>query len=168
MRVAPIGGFFAGDPQRSAAEARLSAEVTHAHPEGLAGAVAIAVGAALAAQPDFPRELEFLKTVLGYVPAGLTNEGVRRALDLPPSTPIDQVARSLGNGGDVSAQDTVPFCLWCAAYHLDNFEEALWTTVSGLGDRDTTCAMVGGIVALSAKKIPEEWIARREPLPINF
>jgi hypothetical protein len=47
----------------------------------------------------------------------------------------------------LSAQDTVPFALWCAARHLDDYAEALRLTVSGLGDRDTTCAIVGGIVA---------------------
>jgi hypothetical protein len=41
-------------------------------------------------------------------------------------------------------------------------------TVAGLGDRDTTCAIVGGIVALSAGEVPQEWIARRETLPEDF
>jgi len=36
--------------------------------------------------------------------------------------------------------------------------------VAGLGDRDTTCAIVGGIVALIAE-IPEIWLDRCEPLP---
>jgi hypothetical protein len=50
---------------------------------------------------------------------------------------------------------------------LDNFEEAMWWTVGGLGDSDTTCAIVGGIVALSAP-VPHNWIASREPLPEGF
>jgi ADP-ribosylglycohydrolase len=60
----------------------------------------------------------------------------------------------------------VPFSLWCASRHLDRYEEALWATVSGLGDRDTTCAIVGGIVALrvGAEGLPRDWLARREPL----
>ena len=60
-----------------------------------------------------------------------------------------------------------PFALWCAAQHLDSYEEALWLTASGLGDIDTTCAMVGGIVALSTgtECIPRAWRAAREPLP---
>jgi ADP-ribosylglycohydrolase len=61
--------------------------------------------------------------------------------------PVQTAAALLGNGSLISAQDTVPFALWCAAGHLDDYEEALWTTVSGLGDRDTTCAIAGGIVA---------------------
>jgi ADP-ribosylglycohydrolase len=66
----------------------------------------------------------------------------------------------------VTSPDTVPFTLWCADRHLDNFEEAMWTTVAGLGDRDTTCAIVGGIVALAAgpSSIPLDWLAAREPL----
>ena len=70
---------------------------------------------------------------------------------------------ALGNGTGVSCQDTVPFCLWCAGTHLDSYEEALWLTVAGLGDRDTTCAIVGGIVALRSE-IPTAWLAAREPL----
>jgi ADP-ribosylglycohydrolase len=73
----------------------------------------------------------------------------------------------LGSGWEVTAQDTVPFVLWCAGTHLADYTEALWTTVSGLGDRDTTCAIVGGIVAahVGLKGLPAEWLRRREPLP---
>jgi ADP-ribosylglycohydrolase len=55
--------------------------------------------------------------------------------------------------------------LWCAAYQLDDYKEGLWQAVAGLGDRDTTCAIVGGILALSCGGIPTEWKGRREPLP---
>jgi ADP-ribosylglycohydrolase len=51
MRVAPLGGFFADRPLNIIRDqARLSAEVTHAHVEGVAGAIAVAVAAALAWQ----------------------------------------------------------------------------------------------------------------------
>jgi ADP-ribosylglycohydrolase len=38
-----------------------------------------------------------------------------------------------------------------------------------LGDRDTTCAIVGGIVALSAgrESIPPAWLAARESLQMR-
>ncbi|MCA9071301.1 MAG: ADP-ribosylglycohydrolase family protein, partial [Planctomycetaceae bacterium] len=45
MRAAPLGAWFAEDVERTIEQARLSAEVTHAHPEGQAGAVAIALAA---------------------------------------------------------------------------------------------------------------------------
>jgi ADP-ribosylglycohydrolase len=164
MRVAPLGAFFADDPSRAAAEARLSAVVTHAHPEGQAGAMAVAVAAALASGTPRPAGRDFIEAVAGYVPEGLTRRGLQHALEVPPGA-LALAARLLGTGNQVTAQDTVPFCVWIAAHHPDSFEDALWETVRGLGDRDTTCAIVGGIVSLSAPEIPAEWLRRREPLP---
>jgi ADP-ribosylglycohydrolase len=43
MRVAPLGGYSADDLERCAEEARASSLVTHTHPEGVAGAIAVAV-----------------------------------------------------------------------------------------------------------------------------
>jgi ADP-ribosylglycohydrolase len=50
--------------------------------------------------------------------------------------------------------------------YSDDYSEAIWQTVSALGDRDTTCAIVGGIVALKAgrESIPANWLKAREPL----
>ncbi|WP_280389217.1 ADP-ribosylglycohydrolase family protein, partial [Nocardia wallacei] len=50
MRVAPLGACYAGDPETIAAEAVRSAEVTHRHPEGVRGAVAVALAAGAAAR----------------------------------------------------------------------------------------------------------------------
>jgi ADP-ribosylglycohydrolase len=46
MRVAPLGAYFADDLPTLVDQARRSAEVTHAHPEGVAGAIAVALAAA--------------------------------------------------------------------------------------------------------------------------
>ena len=48
MRVAPLGAYFADDLRRLVEEARRSAVSTHAHLEASAGAIATAVGAAVA------------------------------------------------------------------------------------------------------------------------
>jgi hypothetical protein len=74
---------------------------------------------------------------------------------------------SMRNGTYVCAHDTVPLVLWCAAHQLRDYRRALWTTASALGDRDTTCAMVGGIVAcrVGHQGLPTDWLARREQLP---
>jgi ADP-ribosylglycohydrolase len=53
------------------------------------------------------------------------------------------------------------------AHHAPDFETALWTTVAGWGDQDTTRAIIGGIVA-ARLPVPDEWLARREPLPAGF
>jgi len=165
MRAAPIGGFFYNDISNAVYEANLSAEITHSHPEGKAGAIAVAVAAAIAANRPYPTGNGFLKTVIPYVPDGITKSRIELAIQIPSDAIIDAM-KQLGSGENVSAQDTVPFCLWSAAYHLDNYEEALWNTVKGLGDVDTTSAIVGGIVALSAPEIPASWLKRREPLKL--
>src|SRR5437660_11298938 len=90
-------------------------------------------------------------------------------MDLAPDLSVETAVASLGNGSAVTAPDTVPFALWCAARHLSSYEEALWITVSGLGDRDTTCAIVGGIVVMYAgiESIPKQWLESREPTPLQ-
>ena len=100
-------------------------------------------------------------------PRGEVHSQLRRARDLSDGAPVQTAVAVLGNGTGLSAQDTVPFTLWCAARHLDDYEAALWTTVSGFGDRDTTCAIVGGIVACHVGEagIPTGWLQARELLP---
>ena len=170
MRVAPIGAYFADDLGAVIEHARASAEPTHAHPDGQAGAIAVAVAAAIACQMGGGilslSGVALLREVLAIVPTGPTASGIERALDLPFTFDATTAAAKLGNGSNVVSSDTVPFSLWCAARHLDDFEQALWTTVSELGDRDTTCAIVGGIVALSATHpaIPKSFLESREPL----
>lgn len=169
MRVAPLGAYFAGDLERAAAEAVLSAEVTHAHPDGIAGAVAIAVAAAFIAHQaqssrDFDEHLYF-DAVLARTPESATREGILTVRDIPLEADVEEVVLTVGNGDHVTSADTVPFCLWCVARHWNDYEEALWATVSGLGDRDTTCAIVGGIIASQADvEIPSAWLDAREPV----
>jgi ADP-ribosylglycohydrolase len=170
MRAAPIGAYFADDLPRVVEEARLSAEVTHAHPDGQAGAVAVALGAAFTWRgregkpPDVP---DVLGSIAELVPKGPTRDGIYRAAQLAPGASTILAASALGTGDRVTSADTVPFALWCAFRFGRDYEEALWQTVSGLGDRDTTCAIVGGIVALATgpSGIPVEWLQAREVLP---
>jgi ADP-ribosylglycohydrolase len=82
MRAAPIGGFFSGNPSRAAAEARLAAVVTHAHPEGQAGAMAVAAAAALAAGRRDLAGRELIRETLSYVPDGETRSRIEAALDI--------------------------------------------------------------------------------------
>ena len=147
-----------------------SAEVTHAHGEGLSGAIAVAVGTALAWQrrgSTLPLGRDWLRQVRDRVPAGHVHDGIDEAIGLAADTPTERAASSLGNGSGVTAPDTVPFCLWVVSWFSHDFVEAMWQTVSAFGDRDTTCAIVGGIVSLQVGHagIPDEWRAAREELP---
>jgi ADP-ribosylglycohydrolase len=166
MRVAPLGAYFADDPDLAARQAALSAEVTHRHPEGVAGAVAVALAAAHAA-----RHTEtLLRLVLNQLPPSDVRDGVGRAARVPWTTDPREVAADLGNGSHALAQDTVPFALWVAAAHFDDYPAALEACVRAGGDVDSMCAIVGGIVAahLGTAGIPPEWIEAREPLPEWF
>lgn len=164
MRVAPVGAYFFDDFEAVVENARRSAEVTHAHAEGQAGAVAVAVAAACVARSmRDPREI--FETVLSLTPDSETRAGLLQAATLPLDYDVRTAVSALGNGSRVISQDTVPFSLWCAARHLGDFEEAMWHTVSGLGDRDTTCAIVGGILGANPSvQVPGAWVAAREPL----
>jgi ADP-ribosylglycohydrolase len=171
MRVAPVGAYFADDLTKAAEQARLSAEVTHAHPEGIAGGIAAAVATAYAWQArdrvgDESVARGLFEAVLAFTPPGATRRGIAEAAQLPADTPLFQVVPVLGNGSDVTAPDTVPFCVWVAARHLHNYVDALWTTVQAGGDIDTTAAIVGGIVVMATGRagIPVEWLEAREEL----
>lgn len=170
MRVAPLGAYFADDLDKAVEQARLSAEVTHIHPEGVAGAIAVAVAAAQAVrfknEGVRPTRAEFIDSVVPYIPDSIVRAKSVRARDLAPGSTWRLASSTLGNGHQVSAQDTVPFCLWSAGEYLDNYEEAMWITLSALGDRDTTCAIVGGIIAgyTGIEAIPERWLSSCESI----
>jgi ADP-ribosylglycohydrolase len=170
MRIAPLGAYFAGDLALLTEQARLSAEVTHAHREGQAGGIAVAVAAAWAWQhrDEFrgggSAGGRLLAAALEQTPSGLTHDGLVLAAGLPADAPPQRAADLLGNGRRVTCPDTVPFCLWTADRFLGDYESALWNTVGVGGDLDTTAAIVGGVVALAAPSLPEAWRAVREAL----
>ncbi|MGW5436055.1 ADP-ribosylglycohydrolase family protein [Nocardia asteroides] len=141
-----------------------SAVVTHAHPDAVAGAVAVAVAAALfSAQPKL-RSSQFLGTVAARTPAGPVRDRIRDAQEIGDSV---TAAVELGVGHDTSALDTVPFCLWVAAHLGHDFADSCWTAASAGGDSDTTCAIIGGIIGAShvLEGVPPEWFASCELLP---
>ncbi|GAA1901766.1 ADP-ribosylglycohydrolase family protein [Streptantibioticus ferralitis] len=167
MRIAPLGAWYADDPVQATHQAEISAYTTHQHREAVVGAMAVAAAAALVASPDGPKApAELLGAVIDLVPRSAVHAGLRRARDMLDYADVGTVAAVLGCGRRTSAHDTVPFALWAAARNLDDFEKALWTTARAGGDVDTTCAIVGGVLASRrAGAAPAEWQRRTEPLP---
>jgi ADP-ribosylglycohydrolase len=165
MRVAPLGAWFADDLDTVVSEAVRSAVVTHAHPEAAAGAVAVAVAAALSVR-GVPGD-EFIAAVVDRVPDSEVASRLRRADRIASSSDPRHVAGMLGCGKQISAVDTVPYAIWCAAAHLDDLTEALWATALAGGDIDTTCAIVGGIIGARTglTGVPADWLSSCEPLP---
>jgi ADP-ribosylglycohydrolase len=162
MRVAPLGVWLADDLDAVVEQARRQALVTHAHPEAVAGAIAVAVAAAV----NSVGVEGLLEAVLAHVPNGEVATGLRRATRLRPSLDPRHAAGTLGCGYRISAADTVPFAIWCAARHPDDLVEALWATASAGGDVDTTCGIVGGAVAARTglAGVPAEWLTSCEPV----
>ena len=174
MRVAPLGAYFANDLPRVAEEARTSAAITHTHAEGVAGTMAVAIAAAMAwrlQEDNSPARIaKLFEAILDFTPESKVRRGILIASQTPATIPVEAVAKALGNGSLVTAPDTVPFALWCAVHHLDNFAESLALTISGGGDCDTNAAIVGGIVALSVGHdgIRADWRKEKEPFPPNL
>jgi ADP-ribosylglycohydrolase len=194
MRIAPLAAYFAEDGfDRVAEQAALSSAVTHAHPEGLAGGVATAIAAAYAwlnrerrSDADLKRGL--FDAVMTHTPASEVRDGIERAAEFafdPPAEPrvrlvaygaaivpfdtsLEPLVRALGNGSQITCQDTVPFCLWVAAQHLDDYQSAIVAAIRARGDIDTNAAIVGGIVALATgvEGIPMDWRTDREKIAV--
>lgn len=167
MRVAPLGAWYAGDPVQATHQAEISAYTTPQHREAVAGAMAVAAAAALAADPAGPQDpAALLAAVVDLVPRSAVQAGIRRAADMLDYADVATVAAVLGCGRRTSAHDTVPFALWSAARHLGDYRQAFWTTAKAGGDIDTTCAIVGGIVAARPDGAPPAtWTDRTEALP---
>ncbi|MET7855344.1 ADP-ribosylglycohydrolase family protein [Streptomyces avermitilis] len=166
-RIAPLGAWYADDPEQATHQAEISAYPTHQHREAVVGTMAVAAAAALAADPAGPPSAEaLLDGVIALVPKSAVGAGLRRARDMLDYGDAATVAAVLGCGRRTTAHDTVPFALWSAARALSDYEHAFWTTARVGGDVVTTCAIVGGVVASGkAGAPPGEWLERTEKLP---
>jgi ADP-ribosylglycohydrolase len=169
-RVSPVGAYFADNISEVINQAKLSAEVTHAHPESIAGTIAVAVATALAWQLRSENEISrqiFLDQIISGVPQSNIREKLIMARDLENDEPINQAALLLGNGKNATVQTTVPFALWCASDLKNDFVNVIWQTLEGQGDCDTICSIVGGITAMrvGTEGIPLAWRQACEPIP---
>jgi len=175
MRVAPLGAYFHDAPVDTVVlQAERSAEVTHAHPEALAGAASIAVGAWLAARSrgrPAPPSDELFAVVQAPLDASLrVPRGIELARALTSDVGLEEAVARLGNGSKVTCADTVPLALWIAFRHLEDFPTAVRHAVAAGGDTDTLAAIVGGIVSarVGLDAIPHEWRQTVEPLAVHL
>lgn len=164
MRVAPVGLYVSGDPQRAAHLGRSTALPTHTHPEAVDGASAQA--AAVAVLSDTDSSALRVDVVLGQVLAvagTLTEplEWVRRSW-LDGTLTIDSIRGEVGNG--IRAIEAVPAAVACFAAFPTSFEAALTMAVGLGGDTDTIAAMTGALsgALLGESAIPDSWRCRAE------
>lgn len=152
MRVSPVG-MCAGTLQEALSLARISAEVSHNHPEGIKGAEAIAASV-------------FLARTSGDVWAASTKAAIRDLVSSNFGYDLNRTIEEIrpAYSFDESCQGSVPEAI--IAY-LDgrNFEEAIRLAISLGGDSDTIACMTGAIAGANGD-IPEEWAKQcRDMLP---
>ena len=173
MRAAPIGAYFFDDYEKVIHEAKASCEVTHSHYDAEAGTIAVAIAAAYCVRQKLgltsADEKSLLETVIELTPQSDTRSRILRAINISCNSRLDYVISLLGNGSHLCSYDTVPIALWFVA-GKDNFCDALWHAVAALGDRDTICAIVGSIMALTITKeqLPKIWLESCEPLILQL
>ncbi len=152
MRAAVIGAFFYDDLNRLKENAERSCEVTHANREAMEGTKAIALAAAFAVREKLGMEMfdkqDFIRNIQHELMDSDMKSKLNKCLYLDGNPSMELLMKTLGNGTGMTAQDTVPLVIWMLSRYRYDIEECLWNTVSALGDRDTTCAMAGGVCIL--------------------
>jgi len=136
MRVSSAAWLF-GDIETVLRMARLSAEITHNHPEGIKGAQATAAAIFLARSGAEKREIK------GYIERRFGYDLSRSCDDIRP-----------GYRHVESCMETVPEAI-TAFLEGESFEDVIRTAVSLGGDADTLTAIAGSI-AEGFYKVPEE------------
>ena len=136
MRVSSAA-WLATDMAETLHLARLTAEVTHDHPEGIKGAQAIAAAIFLARTGHGKEEIE------AYMERGFGYDLSRSCDEIRPTYHHVE-----------SCQETVPQAI-TAFLESRDFEDALRTAVSLGGDSDTLAAITGSI-AEAFYDVPEE------------
>lgn len=152
MRVSPVG-LYADTLDEALALARITAEVSHNHPAGVAGAQAVAAAVWMARNGYSKDEIrEYIMCRFNY--------------DLTRT--VDEIRPTYQ--WDVSCQGSVPESIICFLDGKD-FEDVVRLAVSLGGDADTQAAIAGSIAAC-IYPIPE-WIEDecrkiRPPLLYNY
>lgn len=166
MRIAPIGCFYYADPPVLREKAILSSQITHYHPEGLAGAIAQASAVGLALQHGLsskPIDTEsFLDGIVAHVRA--VDKRFAKYLDEIRSFPAGSVQELIDTITSryeltLRAIESVPAAL--ASFLLtDSFREAVILAVNLGGDTDTIGAMTGAVAGAyyGYERIPPVWL----------
>lgn len=136
MRVSPVG-YYARSLDEALELAKISAEVTHNHPEGIKGAQATAAAIFLARQGKSKQEIrDYVTQTFGY--------NLSRTLDeIRPTFTFDE-----------TCQRTVPEAITCFM-EGENYEDVVRLSVALAGDADTIAAIAGSISS-AVDDVPNE------------
>ena len=166
MRSALLGVCYGGDLEHLRRLVRASSRLTHTDPRAEAGALAVAVAAALASG-SLPTE----QLPPAYLQAmdGLLEESDLRTLlqhavaSVQSGETTGAFAAAIGAGERVSGyvNQTVPVVVHAWLSFPDDYRSAVLAVIRCGGDTDTTAAIVGAIVGAAVGKdgIPAEWLS---------
>ena len=147
MRVSAVGAK-ADTFMEALSLARATAEVTHNHPEGIKGAVAVAAAVFLALRVDTEGNHIFEKEDIREILTSLTGYDLSRSYE---SIKADYRFQ-------ISCQKSVPEAI-IAFLDSSDYEDAVRKAVAYGGDADTQAAIAGGIAAAYYGYIPSEIFA---------
>jgi poly(ADP-ribose) glycohydrolase ARH3 len=126
--------------------ARAQARVTHAHPEGVDGAVMLACTLCLAASVPLsdPWPAAALPSVAGQLATDVMRQGLRHAADLA-TAPGGADALRQGVRTGVAAAESVPAAVAVFLAHRRSPMDTIRAAVELGGDTDTVAAMAGAL-----------------------
>jgi poly(ADP-ribose) glycohydrolase ARH3 len=161
----PIVGLILWNRHDEIAEmTRATAEITHAHPLGIEGAVMVALATALVAKGLESRDIyEQLMVARGHKGFETRLQTAVTWHDSQSAATPTEVARQLGNG--IAAHQSCVTTVYLALrFRKDSFEELQQFVRQVGGDVDTIGAMAGAIwgAANGLGKLPTEPLARLE------
>jgi len=164
VRVAPVALVRWPSAEAFREAVRVSAIVTHAHPEAVDAALVQAQAIALVlSEPSLAQTPSaFLDSLCARLPpldpAISTGLATVRGL-LQAGASAATAARALGTS--TFARESVPAALWSFLASHDSFREAVSAACLLGGDVDSICALVGSLAGAlhGAGSIPAQWIA---------
>lgn len=136
MRVSSVG-YYAKSLDEALELAKISAEVTHNHPEGIKGAQATAAAIFLARQGKSKQEIR------DYVEKTFNYDLSRTLEQIRPTFTFDE-----------TCQRTVPEALTCY-FEGKDYEDVVRLSVALAGDADTIAAIAGSI-ASATQDVPAD------------
>jgi poly(ADP-ribose) glycohydrolase ARH3 len=166
MRAPVLALFFARDRNELIAAARTSAQVTHAHPLGVEGAVLIALAAhALLEGRPSAEILDIVRAECTSLELSERMNTVASWLESEETPSARDVAAKLGNG--MTAPTSCPTALYIALRHVNtSFEAMMEFIISCRGDVDTIGAMAGALWGIlnGSERLPQVRLEAREML----
>lgn len=167
-RVTALGAFYGDDLDVLTQETRLSAAVTHAHPDAAHGSLAVALTTAFLWRckrfgKDFLRQ-DLFELILSKLPQGRVSKALQLAKDLPRDCSPGRAVELLGAGARFQAIDTVPLAVWIVSRHFNDFEGGVREAVRLGVDKESLATIVGGAIAQSCsyRSFPPQWRDKRE------